>query len=56
MSSSSDRDEREIDEYHDKSNSNGSSESGSSESGSSDEYCLSGVLGVPLKVLQEELS
>ena len=55
-SSSSDRDEREIDEYHDKSNSNGSSESGSSESGSSNEYYSSGVLGVNLEVLQEELS
>lgn len=51
MSSSSDRDEREIGDYHDECNSSGNNESGSSESGSSDEHYSSGVLGVPLEVL-----
>ena len=49
---SSDRDEREIDKYHDENNSSGSSsESSSSESGSLDEQYSSGVLGIPLEVL-----
>lgn len=49
MSSSSDRDEKGIDEYHDESNSNGSSgESSSSGSSSLDEEYSSGV---PLEVL-----
>ena len=44
MSSSSDRDEIEIDEYHNESNSGGgSSESSSSESNSTDEQYLSRV-------------
>ena len=57
LSLSSDRDEREIDEYHDESNSSdGESESDSSHSSSSggnniDEQYLSGVPGVPLEVL-----
>ena len=56
MSSSSDKDEREIDEYHDESNNSGStSESSNSESSSSDEHYLSRVPGVPLEVLQEKL-
>lgn len=52
MSSSSDRDEKEIDKYQDESNSSdSSSESNSSGSDSMDEQYSSGVLGVPLKVL-----
>ena len=52
MSSSSDRAEIEIDEYHNESNSGGgSSESSSSESNSTDEQYSSRVPGVPLKVL-----
>ena len=57
MSSSSDWDEREIDEYHDESNSSdGESESDSSHSSSSGgnttvEQYLSRVAGVPLEVL-----
>ena len=58
VSLSSDRDEREIDEYHDESNSSGSgsnsdsSSSSSSGENTSDEQYLSGV---PLEVLQEEI-
>ena len=53
MSSSSDRDEREIDEYYDESNSSySSSENSSSESDSTDKQYSSGV---PLEVLQEEI-
>ena len=65
VSSSSDRDEREIDEYHDESNSSdGRSESASSQSSSNsssssgsttDKQYSSKVLGVPLEVLQKEL-
>ena len=57
MSSSSDRDEREIDKYNDKSNiSEGSSSSKSnSESSPSDEVYFSSTPGVPLKVFQEEM-
>ena len=57
MSSSSDRDEREIDEYNGKSNSNeGSSSSKSnSESSPSDEVYSSSTPRVPLKVFQEEM-
>jgi len=52
VSSSSDRDEIEIDEYHNESNNGGgSSESSSSESNSTDEQYSSGVPGVPLEVL-----
>ena len=51
MSSSSDKDEREIDEYHNESNSSGSS----SESNSADEQYSSRVPGVPLEVLREEM-
>ena len=51
VSSSSDRDDREIDEYHDDSNSSGSS----SESSSSDERYLFGTLKIPLEVFQEEM-
>ena len=50
VSSFSDRDERERDEYHDKSNSS-SNGTGSSVSNSSDEHYSSGVLEVPLEVL-----
>ena len=58
MSLSSDSDEREIDEYHDKSNSSGSSDNGSNSSNSSrgnttDKQYLSRVPRVPLEVLQE---
>ena len=52
MSLSSDRDEREIDEYHDKSNGSGSS---SCNSGSTDEQYSFGVPRIPLEVLQKEL-
>ena len=56
MSLSSDRDKREIDEYHDESNSSSSSsESSGSESDSMDEQYLYGVFGVPSEVLQEEI-
>ena len=57
MFSSSDREKREIDEYHDESNSSDSSSdsSSSSDSGSTDEQYLFGVPRVSLKVLQEEL-
>ena len=49
MSSSSDRDEREIDEYYDESNNSGSSsESSSSENDSMDKQYS---FGVPLEVL-----
>ena len=57
MSSSSDIDNKEIDEYHDESNSsegNSSSES-SSESSSSEEVHLSGTPGIPLEAFQEEM-
>ena len=56
VSSSSDSDETEIDEYHDKSNLNGSNDSGSNSRSSSrgnttDKQYLSRVPGVPLRVL-----
>ena len=51
VSSSSDRDDRKIDEYHDNSNSSGSS----SESSSSDERYSFGTLEIPLDVFQEEM-
>ena len=51
MSSSSDRDKREIDEYHNESNGSGSS----SESNFADEQYLFGVPRVPLEVLWEEM-
>ena len=56
-----DRDEREIDEYHNESNTSGSdSESDSSRSSSSggetiNEQYSSRVLGIPLEVFQEEM-
>lgn len=52
VSSSSDRDEREIDKYQDESNNSDNSSSGSD---STDEQYSSGVPRVPLEVLQEEL-
>ena len=57
VSLSSGRDDREIDEYHDKSNSSegSSSDESSSESSSSDEVYLSSTPGIPLKVFQEEM-
>ena len=63
VSSSSNSDNREIDEYHDSTSDSSSSSSNSSRSngrGSSggnttDEQYTSGVLGVHLEVLQEEL-
>ena len=56
MSSSSDRDEREINEYHNESNSSSSSsECSGSESDSMDEQYSHGVSRVPLEVLQEEM-
>ena len=51
VSLSSDRDNREIDEYHDDSNSSGSS----SESSSSDERYSFGTLEISLEVFQEEV-
>ena len=56
VSSFSDRDEREIDEYHNQSiSSSSSSDSSSSGSDSTDEQYPFGVLGAPLEVLQEEM-
>ena len=68
MSSFSNSDNREIDEYHDSSNgssysnSNSSNSSSSSSSSSSnsggnttDKQYTSGVLGVPLEAIQEKL-
>ena len=58
MSSSSNRDEKEIDEYHDKSSDSGSStesDSSSSESNSTNKQYSSSVPRVPLEVLQEEM-
>ncbi|KAL4607506.1 hypothetical protein ACB092_09G179500 [Castanea dentata] len=63
VSSSSNSDNREIDEYHDStcdsgsSSSNSSRSSGSNSSGgnTTDEQYMFGVHGVPLEVLQEEL-
>ena len=59
LSSSSDSVDKAIDEYSDRSSFSGSSDSNSSSGSSSegnttDEY-ISGVLGVPLEVLQEGL-
>ena len=59
LSSSSDSVDKAIDEYTDRNSFSGSSDSNSSSGSSSegnttDEY-TSGVLGVPLEVLQEEL-
>ena len=58
MSSSSDSDDKEIDKYHDKSNSSGSCDNGSNSSNSSrgnttDKQYLSRVPRFPLEVLQE---
>lgn len=50
VSSSSDKDDREIDEYHDERNYSDSSGDSSGESTSSDELYLSGTPGIPLKV------
>ena len=58
VSSSSDRGDREIDKYHDESNSSDSSSSDSSissDTNSTDEQYSSGILKVPLEVLQEEM-
>lgn len=58
VSSSSNRDEKEIDEYHDKSSDSGSStesESSSNESNSTDKQYSSSVPRVSLVVLQEEM-
>ena len=59
VSSSSNSDEREIDEYHDKSSSSGNSDNSSNNSSdggnTTNEQYLSGVLGVPLEVLQEKM-
>ena len=57
ISSSSNSIEKDIDEYHDTtsySSSSNSSQSSSDES-TTDEGYTSGVLGVPLEVLQEQL-
>lgn len=51
MSSSSDRDKREIDKYHDKINSSGSSGEGSSSEGSSSDEHLAVVRVVVAKVV-----
>ena len=63
VSSSSNSDNREIDEYHDSTSDNSSSNSNSSRSNGSnssggnttDEQYMSRVPGAPLEVLQEEL-
>lgn len=56
MSSLSDRDEREIDEYYDQTSSSGrSNESSNSGSSSTDKQYSSRVPRVPLEVHQEEL-
>ena len=63
IASSSDSDNRKIDEYHDNTSDSGSSSnsgsrsnsSGSSGGNTTDEQYMSKVLGVPLKVLQEVL-
>ena len=65
MSSFSNSDNREIDEYHDSSNGSSYSNSNSSNSSSSsssnsggnttDKQYTSGVLGVPLEAIQEKL-
>lgn len=58
MSSSSDRGDREIDKYHDESNcsdNSSSDSSSSSDTNSTDEQYSSGILKVPLEVLQEEM-
>ena len=63
VSSSSNSDNREIDEYHDSTNDSSSSSSNSSRSNgrgnsggnTTDEQYTFRVLGVPLEVLQEEL-
>lgn len=52
VSSSSNKDDREINKCHDESNS--SEGSSSSESISLDEVYSSGTLGIPLEVFQEE--
>lgn len=53
MSSFSDRDDKEIDEYRDESNS--SKGSSSSKSSSSEKVYSSGTLGIPLEVFQVEM-
>ena len=56
ISSSSNSTEKAIDEYHDTTSYNGSSNSShSSEGSSTDEGYTSGVPGLPLEVIQEEL-
>lgn len=51
VSSTSDRDKREIDEYHDQTSSSCSNESSNSSSGSTDKQYSYGVPGVPLEFL-----
>ena len=53
MPSFSERDDREIDEYHDKSNS--SEDSSSSESSSSNEVYSSRTPGIPFEVFYEKM-
>ena len=57
MPSFSDRDDREIDEYHDKSNSSEDSSSSESsfESSSSDEVYSSRTPGIPFEVFYEKM-
>ena len=55
VSSSSNSDNCEIDEFHDSSSDSGSSGSNSSGGNTTDEQYTSGVPMVPLEVLQEEL-
>ena len=55
VSSSSNSDNWEIDEYHDSSSDSSSSGSNSSGENTTDEQYTSGVPMVPLEVLQEEL-
>ena len=53
LSLSSNSVDKAIDEYHDSSSYSGSNSNSSSNGSTTDEEYTSGVLGVPLKVLQE---
>ena len=55
ISLSSSSTERAIDEYYDESSNNSSSSSDSSEGNTTDEEYVSGVLGFPVEVIQEQL-
>ena len=55
VSLSSNSTEKAIDEYYDESSNNSSSSSDSSEGNTTDEEYVSGVLGFPVEVIQEQL-